>query len=60
LVAGREKDLGFADALLERKKVDAELLLRRIEDLPVSTAVQRRIREFIERKAPNLRTVPQV
>lgn len=52
LVAGREKDLGFADALLERKKVDAELLLRRIEDLPVSPAVQRRIREFIERRAP--------
>ncbi|MFV1961245.1 MAG: DUF6036 family nucleotidyltransferase [Acidimicrobiia bacterium] len=52
LVAGREKDFDFAAALLERGQVEAATLLLRAEDLPVPGAVQRRIRNFIQRRLP--------
>ena len=53
LVAGREKDLEFADALIARGLVDPKVLLERVDDLPVLAAIQRRVRGFIERRSTN-------
>jgi hypothetical protein len=53
LVAGREKDFEFADALIAHGLIDPELLLERVADLPVIGAIQRRIRGFIGRRLTN-------
>jgi hypothetical protein len=53
LVAGREKDYEFADALIERGLVDPDTLLERVEDLPVVGAIKRRVRNFIQRRVGN-------
>ncbi|MFP3882642.1 MAG: DUF6036 family nucleotidyltransferase [Actinomycetota bacterium] len=53
LVAGREKDREFADALIGRGLVDPEILLERVETLPVVGAIKRRVRTFIERRMDN-------
>jgi hypothetical protein len=50
LVAGREKDYEFAEALIGRGFVDAEVLLERVDDLPVIGAIKRRVRTFVERR----------
>ncbi len=50
LVAGREKDYEFADALIAGGLVDPEVLLDRVDDLPVVGAIQRRVRTFIEKR----------
>ena len=50
LVAGREKDYGIADALIDRGLVDPQVLLERAGDLPVVGAIQRRVRTFIEKR----------
>lgn len=50
LVAGREKDYEFADALIASGLVDPEVLLDRVDDLPVVGAIQRRVRTFIEKR----------
>lgn len=50
LVAGREKDYEFADALIARGLVDPEVLLDRVDVLPVVGAIQRRVRTFIEKR----------
>jgi hypothetical protein len=48
LVAGREKDFGFAWALIEAGLVDAEVLVERAEMLETVPAVQRRVRRWID------------
>ena len=53
LVAGREKDLEFAESLIARGLIDLEVLLARVDDLPVLGAIQRRVRGFIERRLTN-------
>lgn len=53
LVAGREKDLEFAESLIARGLIDLEVLLERVDDLPVLGAIQRRVRGFIERRLTN-------
>lgn len=53
LVAGREKDHEFADALIGRGLVDPEVLIERVETLPVVGAIKRRVRTFIERRMDN-------
>lgn len=50
LVAGREKDYEFAEALIASRLVDPKLLLERVDDLPVVGAIQRRVRTFIQRR----------
>jgi len=50
LVAGREKDYEFANALIAGGLVDPEVLLDRVDDLPVVGAIQRRVRTFIEKR----------
>lgn len=50
LVAGREKDLDFARALIRAHLVNPEVLLQRAELLPVPGAVIRRVRENIARR----------
>lgn len=50
LVAGREKDLVFATALIRAGLVDPDVLLERAELLPVPGAVIRRVRENIGRR----------
>lgn len=50
LVAGREKDLEFATALIRARLVDPEILVERAEFLPVPGAVIRRVRESIGRR----------
>jgi hypothetical protein len=53
LVAGREKDLEFAEALIARGLIDPEVLLERVDDLPALGAIQRRVRGFIEMHLAN-------
>ena len=53
LVAGREKDLEFAEALIANGLIDPEVLLERVDDLPVVGAIHRRVRNFIERRSTN-------
>ena len=55
LVAGREKDLEFATALIGAGLVDAEALVERAGMLPVPGAVIRRVREAIGRCARRAR-----
>lgn len=50
LVAGREKDLEFADSLIRRGHVNADTLLERLENVEVVGAVKRRIETFIRRR----------
>jgi hypothetical protein len=50
LVAGREKDLEFATALISARLVDPDVLLERAELLPAPGAVIRRVRESIGRR----------
>lgn len=50
LVAGREKDYEFADALIDRGLVAPEVLLKRVDDLPVVGGIKRRVRNFIQRR----------
>lgn len=50
LVAGREKDHEFADALIGRGLVDPKVLLERVDSLPVVGAIKRRVRNFVERR----------
>lgn len=50
LVAGREKDYEFADALMGRGLVAPEVLLKRVDDLPVVGGIKRRVRNFIQRR----------
>lgn len=50
LVAGREKDYEFADALIGRGLIDPKVLLERVDDLPVIGAIKRRIRTLIGRR----------
>lgn len=52
LVAGPEKDIDFARALVKAHKVETDTLLGRVEDLPVPGAIRRRIRRFIESVRP--------
>lgn len=49
LVAGRQKDIDFARALIVRGQVDSETLLRRVAELPVPGATRRRVSGFIQR-----------
>jgi hypothetical protein len=51
LVAGREKDLEFAVALIRANLVDPEVLLERSALLPTPGAVIRRVRDTIQRLA---------
>lgn len=51
LVAGREKDLEFATALIRARLVDPNVLLERAELIPAPGAVIRRVRESIGRRA---------
>jgi hypothetical protein len=44
-VAGRERDWEFAHDALAAELVQAEELIRRAEDLPVSASERKRIRE---------------
>jgi hypothetical protein len=53
LVAGREKDYEFSDALLGNGLVDPSVLLQRVDDLPVVGAIKRRVRSYIERRVDN-------
>jgi hypothetical protein len=46
-VAGRERDLTFVEVALRHDLVDAEELLRRTPDLPLSTTEQRRVERSI-------------
>jgi hypothetical protein len=50
LVAGREKDLEFATALIRARLVDPDVLRERAELLPMPGAVIRRVRESIGRR----------
>jgi hypothetical protein len=47
LAAGREKDYAFAVALLDAGLVDAEVLLERIETMEVSSALRRRMQDWL-------------
>jgi len=47
-VAGRERDWDFAREALAHDLGDDEVLLRRVDDLPVAEADRRRIREMLE------------
>jgi hypothetical protein len=47
-VAGRERDWDFAREALAHDLLDAEVLLRRVGDLPVAEGDRRRIREMLE------------
>jgi hypothetical protein len=47
-VAGRERDWDFAREALAHGLVDAEVLLERVDDLPVAEADRRRVREMLE------------
>lgn len=49
LVAGREKDVAFARALLEANLIDARTLRDRAEQLDGVPAAKRRVMEWIER-----------
>jgi hypothetical protein len=55
LVAGREKDLEFATALIRATLVDPEILLERATFLPVPGAVIKRVRESIGRRVKQAR-----
>jgi hypothetical protein len=46
LVAGREKDLVFATALIESRLVDPAVIAERIETVPVSPALRQRLRNW--------------
>lgn len=48
LVAGREKDFEYVNALLEAKKLEAEVLNGRVDTLPVAPVQKRRIKSWIE------------
>ncbi|HEY1738351.1 MAG TPA: hypothetical protein VGI86_06565 [Acidimicrobiia bacterium] len=50
LVAGRQKDLQFATALLRAGLVDGRVLLERCELLPGPGAVVTRVRSSVERR----------
>lgn len=47
LVAGREKDVAFAAALLRQRLVDPAILAERIESVPVSAAHRQRLRDWV-------------
>lgn len=47
LVAGREKDYAFADALIEHGLIDPAVLAERVETVEVSDALRRRLRNWI-------------
>lgn len=49
LVAYRPKDVDFAAALLRQKLVDPDVLVERIELLPLPTAVRDRLRAWVKR-----------
>ena len=51
LVAGREKDMAFAAALINAQLVDVMTLMERADLLPVPGAVIRRVRSTIARAA---------
>lgn len=51
LVAHREKDLRFVEALLRHKLVDAQALRQRVEALPVAQALKRRLLAWIDATA---------
>ena len=55
LVAGREKDLEFATALIGAGLVDTETLFERVGMLPVPGGVIRHVREAIGRCARRAR-----
>ena len=47
LVAGREKDHAFADALIGSRLVDPRVIAERIETVDVPPAVRQRLRNWI-------------
>lgn len=47
-VAGRERDWDFAREALAHELVDADALVRRVDDLPVAEADRRRIGERLD------------
>jgi hypothetical protein len=47
LVAGREKDYAFADALIEHRLIDPAVLAERAETVEVSDALRQRLRNWI-------------
>jgi hypothetical protein len=47
LVAGREKDHAFADALIRSRLVDPRMIAERIETVQVPAAVGLRLRNWI-------------
>jgi len=51
LVAGREKDLAFARALLRERLVDPVTLVERIRDLPIDAASAHRLEAWVRRHA---------
>ncbi len=53
LVAGREKDITFATALIEHGFVDIATLHERAELMDQPNAVVRRVRKLIDRCTPN-------
>jgi hypothetical protein len=51
LVAGREKDIDFATALIAGGLVDSDMLIERAQNLPVPGAVRKRVHASITRCA---------
>ncbi len=60
LVAGREKDIEFAVALIRAKLISAEVLFERIKLLAVPNAVIKRIRISIVRCSATADQPPKV
>ena len=49
LAAGREKDYEFAAALIDAGLIDPAVLVERVETMPVSSGLRRRILDWVDR-----------